>query len=87
MAARSSILTWRIPWTGELGGLQTWGHKESEAAVVVGYYGADTILDLCWGLNPLYCVSVYCGWESRGWNWRGLSSKPGLIVIPVFREL
>ena len=30
MAARSSILTWRIPWTGELGGLQTWGHKEPD---------------------------------------------------------
>ena len=26
----SSILTWRIPWTEELGGLQSMGHKESD---------------------------------------------------------
>ena len=25
-----SILTWRIPWTEELGGLQSTGHKESD---------------------------------------------------------
>ena len=25
----SSILAWRIPWTEEPGGLQSWGHKES----------------------------------------------------------
>ena len=25
MAPHSSILGWRIPWTGELGGLQFWG--------------------------------------------------------------
>ena len=28
MAAHSSILAWRIPWTGEPGGLQSTGHKE-----------------------------------------------------------
>ena len=28
MATHSSIITWKIPWTKELGGLQsTWGHK------------------------------------------------------------
>ena len=30
MASRSSILAWRIPWTEELGGLQSTGHKESD---------------------------------------------------------
>ena len=30
MATRSSILTWRIPWTEEPGGLHLWGHKESD---------------------------------------------------------
>ena len=30
MATRSSILAWRIPWTEELGGLQSWGRKESD---------------------------------------------------------
>ena len=29
MATRSSIFAWRIPWTGEPGGLGSpWGHKE-----------------------------------------------------------
>ena len=30
MATESSILIWRIPWTGETGGLHPWGHKESD---------------------------------------------------------
>ena len=30
MATRSSILAWRIPWTEELGGLQSTGRKESD---------------------------------------------------------
>ena len=28
MATHSSILAWRIPWTEEPGGLQSWGHKK-----------------------------------------------------------
>ena len=28
MATHSSILAWGIPWTEELGGLQSEGHKE-----------------------------------------------------------
>ena len=31
MATHSSILDWRISWTEEPGGLQSWGHKESDA--------------------------------------------------------
>ena len=30
MATHSSILAWRLPWTEELGGLQSTGHKESD---------------------------------------------------------
>ena len=30
MATHSSILAWRIPWTEELGRLQSIGHKESD---------------------------------------------------------
>ena len=30
MATHSSILAWRNPWTEELGGLQSMGHKESD---------------------------------------------------------
>ena len=29
MATHSSILAWRIPWTGSLLGYSPWGHKES----------------------------------------------------------
>ena len=30
MASHSSVLAWRIPWTEELGGLQSMGRKESD---------------------------------------------------------
>ena len=30
MATHSSILAWRIPWTEELGGLQSMGRKKSD---------------------------------------------------------
>ena len=30
MAAHSSLLAWRIPWTGEPGGLQAMGSQESD---------------------------------------------------------
>ena len=30
MATHSSTLAWRIPWTEELGGLWSKGHKESD---------------------------------------------------------
>ena len=30
MATHSSILAWRVPWTEELGGLQSTGRKESD---------------------------------------------------------
>ena len=30
MATHSTILAWRIPWTEELGGLQSTGRKESD---------------------------------------------------------
>ena len=32
MATHSSILVWRIPWTEELGGLQTTGVTKSDTA-------------------------------------------------------
>ena len=30
MATHSSTLTWKIPWTEEPGGLQSWGCEESD---------------------------------------------------------
>ena len=34
MAAHSSILAWRIPWTEERVGYSPWGRKESDMAKV-----------------------------------------------------
>ena len=34
VATHSNILSWRNPWTEELGGLQFTGHKESDMAEV-----------------------------------------------------
>ena len=30
MATHSSILAWRIPWTGGLAGYRPWGHRETD---------------------------------------------------------
>ena len=30
LAVHSSMLAWRIPWTGILAGCSTWGYKESD---------------------------------------------------------
>ena len=30
MATHSSILAWKIPWTGSLAGYSPWGHKKSD---------------------------------------------------------
>ena len=30
MVTSSSILAWKIPWTGSLVGYSPWGHKESD---------------------------------------------------------
>ena len=35
MAVGSSTLAWRILWTEEPGGLQPWGHKESDSRTEV----------------------------------------------------
>ena len=47
VAAHSSILAWRIPWTEEPGGLQSMGHKES-----------DMTEQLTLNQEPLGCGSV-----------------------------
>ena len=37
MATHSSILAWRIPWTEELDGLQSTGHKELDTTERLHY--------------------------------------------------
>ena len=48
-------------------GYRPWGHRESETAVAVGYYGTGSILDLGWGLNPsVVWVCVASGSQGAG---------------------
>ena len=42
MATHSSILAWRIPWTEELGGLQSTGRKESDMTERLHFPGGST---------------------------------------------
>ena len=42
MAAHSSLLAWRIPWTEEPGGLQTWGHEESDTTEATSHTHVHT---------------------------------------------
>ena len=37
MATHSSTLAWKIPWTEERGGLQSWGSKESDMTEQLHY--------------------------------------------------
>ena len=54
MATHSSILAWRISWTGEPVGYSTWGRKESDTFT---FTGQD--LPLCLGLSfPLLSVCL-----------------------------
>ena len=38
MATDSSVLAWRIPWTEELGGLQSTGRKKSGTTERLNYH-------------------------------------------------
>ena len=44
MATHSSILAWRIPWTEELGGLQSMDHKESDTTEQLHFTCSFTLL-------------------------------------------
>ena len=52
MATRSSNLAWRIPWTAELGGLQSMGHKESDMTEPL-HFPLSTFLFVS------FCIHVY----------------------------
>ena len=53
MATHSSILAWRIPWTEELGGLQSMGHKESGTTERLHFHFRPL-----WGF--LQCQLLFC---------------------------
>ena len=58
IAAHSSILAWRIPWTEEPGGLQLWGHKELDMTEGLSMHvssfsswGRELVMLSCLGLQ------------------------------------
>ena len=50
MATHSSILAWKIPWTEELGGLQSTGLKESDTTERLHFHKV-----YIWNLERWYC--------------------------------
>ena len=65
MATQSSILAWRIPWTGSLAGYSAWGHKESDTAERTAHTAASvrwylTVVLLGIDLMTLWGVSFQC---------------------------
>ena len=59
MATHSSILAWRIPWTEELGGLQSTCHKESDMTERLHFHFHFLILYWCFSfwLTSLCIIS------------------------------
>ena len=55
MATRSSILAWRIPWTEELGGLQSAGCKESDTTERLHFHFLGLCLSKLLGFSFLNC--------------------------------
>ena len=47
MATHSSILAWRIPWTEELGGLQSMGSQRIRCNRVTNTFGFPNIISTC----------------------------------------
>ena len=77
MTTRSSVVTWRIPWTEEPGGYNPRGHKESDTT----YWrssGQDSMLPLqgAWGQSLVgelrshmqsgqkFFLKIVCAWHA-----------------------
>ena len=52
MAIHSSVFVWRIPWTEEPGGLQSWGCKESDTTERLSLHLSSNLKDSCWSSAP-----------------------------------
>ena len=64
MAAHSSVLAWRIPWTEEPGGLQSMGSRESDTteATQHAHMQGPTVQH---GNSTRYSVRTYMGKEHK----------------------
>ena len=59
MATQSSILAWRIPWTGSLAGYSPWGHKESDTAERTAHTAASVRWYLTVVLLGIDLMTIY----------------------------
>ena len=66
MATHSSILAWRIPWTEELGGLQSTGHKESDTTERLHFHFSLSHIGEGNG-NRLQCSCLENPWDGGAW--------------------
>ena len=57
MATHSSILAWRIPWTGSLAGYSPWDRKESDTIEVTEYTHKQDCLNFG---SSLFHILEYC---------------------------
>ena len=66
-ATHSSILAWRIAWIEEPGGLQLWGHEESDTTKQLTCIKQITKKDLLYSTenSTQYSVITYMGKESE----------------------
>ena len=83
MATHSSVLAWRIPWTEEPGGLQLWGHEESdmtERRTAAGDRLQDDSLVYTSDASMLVALPLH-GSFCRGSPWGSSWSRPSLLRV------
>ena len=98
MATHSSVLAWRIPGTGEPGGLPSLGshrigHDWGDLAAAVAVYLINVIYCVCW--YPETRKSIIYGPVSLGWHNRRVKSidfgaiDPGSAIYDLcdFRKI
>ena len=59
MATHSSILAWRIPWTGEPGGLQSMGLKEQDKTEWLNMHTQEIEIKSYWLEENIYKPSLW----------------------------
>ena len=86
MATHSSILTWRIPWTEEPGGLYSpWGHKELDTteqitlSLSLGWIQLDLLMGWIWGKKDRLKSGL-------GVRWMVLSTETGSVGLGEKQE-
>ena len=96
MAAHSSVLAWRIPWTEEVGGLQSMGSQTARYDWVVdtvrshtaSFIYACVYLCVCLFLHAFICVCVYFGHSASSLlHWAPSCSREWDPLSTVLRGL